>query len=225
MRHKKEPDIIQAAILKGKHISRDRNLVEKSRWEYFKKCRKGRKLFLFGGTEACDFFLNKYGNEFPVAAILDNDNSKTESLYSCHTKTTIPKQYTHLRIESPDILNQCKDRAIVIIASTNYYGEIARQLDEIGVSKYFSLLLMEAHKWYCIPYETIYHVNKLQTALTNRIYERSGWNRDVCNEVRQFYQMRKFPIQRNKIVFMTFGKYMDHGKYIGEEILRWGKGC
>lgn len=218
-------DIIQKAIFSGKHISKNTRIVRNSTWGRFRKAASNKKIVLFGGTRACDFFLEKYGSMYHVAVVLDNDNKKMGKSYSIYSEINLAKGYDGLLIKDPEEFNgDIKDNAVVVITSTNYYEEIAEQLERMGVSDYYVLLLMEARLCRYIPCKMKRAFINKRAALERevRIYvqKKTGLNEAALQEVKKFYYYRRFPIQKNKIVFKTFGKYMDHGKYIAEEILR-----
>lgn len=221
-------NIIEAAILSGKHITANRAVLRKSKWGKLKKDAAGRKVFLFGGTSACDFFLQQYGDLFDVAAVLDNDAKKAGQKYENYAKLDLGLKYENLLIKSPEELRKhLAEEVVVIITSTNYYEEIAEQLEQTGISRYYVLLLMEARSYRYMRYKRDYKTGKIKAAYDSQkievvkgIYRKTGWNQSALEDAKRFWRFRRVPIQENKIVFMTFGKYMDHGKYIAEEILR-----
>lgn len=216
-------NIIETAVSRGRHISSNSAILKKSKWGKLKKDAAGRKVFLFGGTSACDFFLDQYGCMFDVMAVLDNDRKKADQKYADFSKLSLGQKYKNLLIKPPEELRKYHtDEAAVIITSTNYYEEIAEQLEQMGIPHYYVLLLMEARSCRYIPckIKTSYEAEKKK--ILQNIYERTGWNQGALEDVKRFRRFKKIPIQENKIVFMTFGKYMDHGKYIAEEMLRQG---
>lgn len=214
-------DIIQTAILNGKHICRKNKINKNSTWSRFREGAKEKKLFLFGGTRTCDFFLQEYGSDFRVMAVLDNDKTKYGMRYSSCSKIALPQEYKELLIKSPEELKRYeKDEIIVLITSTNYYEEIAEQLEQMGIVDYFVLLSMEAHLNRYIPCKIMYKKTAVFRGVKEYVQKKTGMDGTTLKEVRKFYHYRRFPIQKDKIVFKTFGKYMDHGKYIAEEMLR-----
>lgn len=224
----KEMNIIETAISRGKHITVNRVLLRNSKWGKLKKDAEGRKVFLFGGTSACDYFLGQYADRFDVAAVLDNDIKKAGQKYENYAKLELDSKYKDLLIKSPEEIRKYRpEELVVIIASTNYYEEIAGQLERMGISRYYALLLMEAHSFRYMPYTRDYKICKFKAAYETKkeefvknIYKKTGWNQGALEDAKRFRRFRRVPIQENKIVFMTFGKYMDHGKYIAKEILR-----
>ncbi len=218
-------DIIQTAILNGKHINGNKRITKNSTWSRFRRASRNKKIFLFGGTRACDFFLDGYGSRYKVRAVLDNDKNKTGKKYGNFSKIALSKEFDGLLIQSPDELGKyAKDEIVVLIASTNYYEEIAQQLEQMGIENYYVLLLMEVNLCRYIPckIKRIFTDKKAVVIRGTKEYiqKKTGMNEAALKEVRKFYHYRRMPIQKNKIVFKTFGKYMDHGKYIAEEILR-----
>ncbi len=214
-------NIIEIAISRGRHICSNSIILKGSKWDRLRKESIGKKVFLFGGTSACDFFLEQYGDTFDVMAVLDSDRIKAGQKYNDFSKLSLGQKYKDLLIKSPDELRKYQPEELaIIITSTNYYEEIAEQLDQMGILHYYVLLLMEARSFRYLPckIKAVYELKKKK--ILQNIYEKTGWNRDAWENMQQFWHFKKIPIQENKIVFMTFGKYMDHGKYIAEEILR-----
>lgn len=207
-------DIISRAIKSGKYLSVNSYLVERSEWKIFKREARGKKVFLFGGTKACDFFLQKYGKVCAVEAVLDNDTEKEGHKYEEYSEIELIPAYKELEIWSPQRLDgYVKPEIAVIITSTNYYDTIARQLEGMGIRQYYAFLLMEAGRKRYLP------------IILNRKFriwqrEQTGWTKDYWDNVRRFHKFCAEPIHENKIVFMTFGKFMGHGKYIAREIQR-----
>ena len=214
-------NIIESAIQMKKHHTDHRDLLAESKWGRLQRNAADKNVFLFGGTTACDFFLEKYGQYYDIKAVLDNDGKKADHRYESFSKIKLTEKYKGLLVKSPDELKKYPaDEVVVIITSTNYYEEIAEQLKQMNILYYYALLLMEAYSCRYIPFRIKESCESVKKGFEKKIYDRTGFNQYVWADVRRFHGFSKRPIQNNKIVFMTFGKYMDHGKYIAEELLR-----
>lgn len=176
--------------------------IRKQAWTDFDHAVSGRNIFVFGTGAGADYFFGKYKNKYPITGILDNSERwhgfeagdiLVEAFESINEKT---------KVMPVDVLgNYEKEAIVVLITSTKYYKDMVRQLLDIGVDKYYILLMMEANQ--------------------------RGQHSDVCedvniNIVRKEYvdDCCKRPIQGNKIVFKSFDTYSDHGKYITEQLLK-----
>ena len=60
-------NIIESAIQKKKHHTDHRDLLAESKWGRLQRNATDKNVFLFGGTTACDFFLEKYGQYYEVS--------------------------------------------------------------------------------------------------------------------------------------------------------------
>lgn len=211
-------NIIKKAVINGRHKTDHLQWV-KHTWKDFQREAGYKKVFVFGGTAACDYFIKKYGKKYSVISILDNDSKKWGQKYENYTVLTLEEQYQELIVESPDILSRFRGEEItILIASTNYYEEIAQQLEQLGMYDYYILCIMEAARFQVKIDVFIY-----QYILKRILPKRWEVYTDYLKRRMLFYKNVRHPIQNNKILFLAFGKYCDHTKYITEKLIKLNK--
>lgn len=173
-------------------------LCDKSWREFRKSCRKG-KLYIVGCGKNAEKFVARYGKKYRITGFMDNDKNKIgKSL----------RETADLKISSLDSLGEDDYASGIFLITPSYgYGELEKQLRQRGCRNIYSYFIMESKTVRC----------KIPVVIVN--IKKSKWFK-----VYQFYQNRKYPIDRKKIVFSAFGTYCDHGKYITEELLRQNKG-
>ncbi len=83
-----------------------------------------RKLILFGSGNYAREFLEVYGEDYPVSAIIDNNKDK------CGT------QLNGVQIYSPDYLKQLESGTYKVIVCIKNYPTVLKELDEMNVTDY-----------------------------------------------------------------------------------------
>lgn len=83
-----------------------------------------RKLFLFGSGNYTKKFLQIYGNDYKVEAILDNNTDRWG------------QEMDGIMIQSPDILRDLEPAEYKVIICIKNYLSVMKQLDEMGVGDY-----------------------------------------------------------------------------------------
>ena len=198
-------NVIYEAILKGKH---NMDVQGTHSWNALKKI-KNPKIYIFGATKAGQYFVERYGRKYPVQGILDNCDKKQDTLLS------------GIKVYSPNILEEKeKDSLVVIICSTNYYKDIYDQLTNIGVKNIFILCKME-EKRAKVKFQVAIEKNKrkIQLLCWEIIEKKTGFSSaDYVNRkiVKSYH---KCPLEK-KIVFLSGGRYKEHGKYISEALYK-----
>lgn len=193
-------DIIQRAIEKKQHISRNEKLNSQT-WSMFMQEAENKKVFLFGSGACADFFLGHYKSMVCLEGIIDNDVQKQGFCADDFLMEAMGADCGRLRISSVELLKQYDpNELVVLITSTNYYEQIMEALDEIGVENHFVLLMMEANKRKQDNY----------VVTDDAVSNREDYANICCQE----------KIEANKIIFCSFGSYSDHGKYITEALLK-----
>ena len=83
-----------------------------------------RRLILFGTGTYAKKFLELYGKDFPIYAMLDNREDRTDH------------NINGIVIKSPDFLKSMSSNSYKVIICIKDYQEVARQLDDMGISNY-----------------------------------------------------------------------------------------
>lgn len=193
-------DIIQKAIDMKQHISKRKEL-NLHVWEGFYEQEKEKKVFLFGVSICADYFF-KNCKEVQLEGVVDNNTHKHGLRVDELLGEAMENPNGYKRVLPVNaLMGYPSDEIIVLIASTNYYEEMAEQLEKMGIKKYYVLLIMEANRRKTISGST-YSVNNEQ--------EYKDYIHRCCQE----------KIDNSKIVVYAFGYYSDHGKYITEALLR-----
>lgn len=197
-------DIIDYAVQQEPYLT-EKEDIKKQTWTDFECAARGRKIFVFGAGAATDYFFKKYSDRYPIAGILDNDEYWHGFTAGDVWAEAFESINEEAKIMPVNALNAyAKEKIVVLITSTKYYNEIAKQLLDMGVMEYYALLMMEAnHRKHC---PEIHEDTDINTEMKKYV--------DICC---------KKPIQKNKIVFRSFDTYSDHGKYITEQLLKINK--
>lgn len=191
-------DVIQRAIEKGLHIFENKKMCAQT-WQMFTESAVDKKVFLFGTGACADYFFQNH-SDIRLEGIIDNDTKKQGFCADDFIGEARGTQYGKIKISSTEILKKyCTDDILVLITSTNYYREMIDELDYIGIKNYFLLIAMEANRRKQTDY-----VPDDEVITDSKFYA---------------YKYSKYDIEKNKIVFYSFGTYSDHGKYITEALL------
>ena len=158
-------------------------------------------MILFGVGPGVDFYFSKYGYAAKVDEIIDNDESIWGVDLQDFLIVPIAKECGKLRVSGIDLLEKCdKENTVVLITSLKHYNEIAYQLELIGITKYFSVLCMEA------------------------LYRETSGIREV-EDCRSVYEEKclKEPINPKRIIFITTHGFSGHGKEIARQLIAMRK--
>ena len=183
--------LIKNSVLKEYEESEYFN-IHNQQWRSFYKALKGKTLILFGAGAACESFLNQFNGRLHPAMVIDN------------SKANWGKRVFHYPISGPDALKRFAPQEIVIlITSTVYYNDMAKQICDLGYMHYFSYCIMERNRWLSRIGRPFF---KLKGKAKKHIY---------------FSLFRQLPIQRNKIVIVRKDGigYGCHLKYITQKII------
>lgn len=193
-------DIIDRAIERKLHIS-DKDEFKGQTWEMFEEEIKGKKLFLFGVGATANIFFQRYQNRLIPTGVIDNDSKKQGHDVRMYCEEAWEYLQQGISISDMTVLEKYSpDDLVIIITSTNYYEEIAFQLQKYKIYKYFSILIMEAEKRQKKPKEVI------------RVHDEQYKN--------YMQQCMNYSIEERKIVFRAYANYADHGKYITEALIK-----
>lgn len=141
---------IRYAIRHQENVTSDKQMISQTFRDFKRECR-GKTLVAFGEGQVYKEFVLKYGKRFPVSCVLDNnkDKQKWECLYYKNYKGIMSDTYEWADVKSPQEIESWEpDRFVVLITSTLYFNQIARQMKEMGFHNYYSFCIMESRLWY-----------------------------------------------------------------------------
>lgn len=192
-------DVIDRAIANQTYIVNDANLQHQT-WHDFENCLQGKQLFFYGVGVSIRIFYEKYGSTKKVCGVIDNDPVKKGFCLSEFIYTDDTGVDANMIITGEEILrDRDRDNTLVLIASTNYYVEIAIRLSNMGYKNIYSILLME----------------------TAERLQKKKVTYDVISDTQLWVEKcSRYPIDPKKIFFHAIGIYADHGKYITEQLLK-----
>ncbi len=194
-----QKDIMQRAIEKQRHITGNET-VNSQTWQEFEEAANKKKIFLFGVGASADFFL-EIDKNICLEGVIDNDVRKQGLSLDVFSEEAKETQNSSLCVSSIELLQKYDaEEIVVLITSINYYEQIIDELEKIGISNYYVLLIMEANR----------RKHSFSDAKEIKAISREEYTSVCCEK----------EIEWNKIIFYAFGGYADHGKYITEALLR-----
>lgn len=192
-------DIIESAVEQKLHIT-SRKFLFNQTWEMFHKISVGRKVFLFGTGGGARYIVKQYPDMDVLDGIIDNDVEKKKHVFNDFCAEAFDTVYSDLCIYPLEyLMNYNPDDVVVLITSTKFYEEMMGQLENIGITNIFVLLLMECNN--------------------EKRREFGGCNEDfLLLRTQCVDRYCKKDIEMKKIVF-SIGDYGGHGKYICRKLL------
>lgn len=185
-------DAVDRAIKNGKHFSKILQYNNQT-WKQFADAAENKPIIMIGVGVLSELFWKRYEKTEQLIAIFDSDEDKDG--VSGDFFIGIDSDIKLPAIQNTEKLDKLENNdLIVLVTSINYYEEIAVDLQNRGISDIFILLIMEANLRKDADYS--YELTETNRLDTERIDPR-------------------------KVVFESFGKYSDHGKYITEALLRY----
>lgn len=94
---------------------------------------EGKKLVIFGSGEMFQDYLNRYGEKYPPAFLVDNDKKKWGSYWG------------KFMVEDPEILKMIPKEQLHLVICNRFYCDIAEQLEEMGIEEYY--LYIQKPEW------------------------------------------------------------------------------
>lgn len=172
----------------------DRNKTKT--WRDFEAAANGNKVFLYGLGYCAVQFFERYGNTIIAKGIIDNDVSK----HNFEIGEILPESFgtanEKVLIQGSQILNYAEPSdTVILIASSRKYQEIIYELEKKGFYNYFVISLFK----------------DFQADAGQNVAEK------ILKTVEEFCIL---PISPQKIFFNTYGNYLDHEKYISNELLK-----
>lgn len=205
-----------------------RNFVDDT-WEKFNsEVRKDKKLYLMGFNMAKIIIgdMGVYGNPWNIVAILDNDTSKHGIVEIGNEKYSV--------IPPEKLIGQDTDTVLVLICGT-YVGEMAEQLENLGIKNYYSQLFMTYDK--ALKHHLLAQVDHRAVEQVKKLMfdDRSRKTLDsiVTKRENGFIDYTDVMIRGSDYFIEEFwdpiigGVYVDGGGYDGDtikEIYEWTKG-
>ncbi len=128
----------------------DDQRLKNSCWKNFRRDIKGRTVVAFGEGVSFYEFMKKYGDKYSVPCVLDNSEKKWgKSVFvNRNPKNCRKDKYLYTECMAPDVINDWnKDKFVVLITTTLYQSEVAKQLREMGFERFYSFGIMEKKKW------------------------------------------------------------------------------
>lgn len=192
----------------------------------FREAIKGKKLYLFGGGNGADYFLQSYGHKWPVEGIIDNNQDLQGTTYwgiAGNRSAQIPiigLEMLHLDI------TEGRNDFFILITSLKYYLEIAKQLESYFMTQYACLVDLEYSKIGAPLYRVIdtfmIATKRHYVTYYNQIGEKYlgdtyGW---ASKRKKYKKDYKKEPICNNKLVVYDNATYNEHPKYIVEYMIR-----
>nr|WP_320017126.1 CDP-glycerol glycerophosphotransferase family protein [uncultured Desulfobacter sp.] len=160
-------------------------------WEDFRSNKENKKVFVFGIGNGAEYYLEN--NTGSVAGIIDNDRRKHGTSIDIHISDIASEKCLEKKVLNVSALYQHnKDEIVILITSLKASEQIAIQLENSGITNFFSLLAMEALR-------------------------RPAFGTIESNDVPK--ECTKI-IEQNKLVFYTMGSFSGHGKYIVAQLLK-----
>ena len=165
-------------------------------WDEFSRVSCDCDVYLFGLGAFAEYYWRRITEAKPLHGVIDNNiENQGVRVDKCLWCGGDHLQNLPVVTGIDGIMNRDPQNTVVVINSINYFEQIYDQLLKMGFSKLFVLALMEADY-------------RRKHALTGESYEEFS---QKCMEN---------CIKRGKILFIGFGSYSGHGKYITEALLK-----
>lgn len=165
-------------------------------WSDFEAAANGRQVFLYGLGYCAVQFFDRYRNLAMARGIIDNDVSRQEFEIGEILPEAFGTANEKVLVQGSRILDDADPvDTVILIASAGSYQEIVQELEEKGFHNYFVMCLFE----------------DFQADAGQNTAER------IHQTVEEYCSL---PISQQKILFHTYGNYLDHEKYICNELLK-----
>ncbi len=162
--------------------------------DLFSSIIKDKKLILFGAGVGLDLYFAIYRDSNKIEVVLDNNQDKVGRLVADFGQRAWLYTNDFLTVKSGTELQEMDlTDSIILITALRKGDAIAEQLEVYGINNYYCLSDMVDENW--------------------RIIVKSGDDIPGLGESFEEWSIRQ-PIVNNRIVFITFPDFADHGKYI-----------
>lgn len=166
-------------------------------WDLFNDKAKEKDIIIFGASASAKSLLEygkKLNSRWKVKGIVDNDKNKWKT------------EFEGFVIESPSIIMQCKEDIVVLICSM-HTGEIAKQLETMGVQNYYSDFWMNTP--IKVSYQQIVPIEQIEWIKSN-----------VCDEESKRVLNCIVEKRKNNVLDYTDIKYLGKSDYFIEDFWR-----
>ncbi|MBR2179777.1 MAG: CDP-glycerol glycerophosphotransferase family protein [Selenomonadaceae bacterium] len=195
-------DIIDKNFEKYGCLTKNPNFVNKI-WSNFFDEIFNKRLILYGVTQITSFLWIRYKKKISISAVIDNSQKKLGQPLGNFFDEDDLKDAKDIIIQSKEILKEFDPNEVVIlISSVQSCDEIANELEKNNFCNYFSAFHMECY------YREHMKKNNLTFSTLNT------YRNDYAKKC-----ISKYQIQDKKVIFFDMGVYLDHGKYITEQLL------
>lgn len=125
-------------------------------WQDFRRAAKGKTIVAFGEGVSFTQFMHKYKYRYAIPVILDNSAAKWgQTKFFFYGKNPY-ENYDFVVVDKPETIKEWEPgKFVILIATTLFYKEIAKQLDEMGFHDYYVFGIMESKLWYYRLYESL----------------------------------------------------------------------
>lgn len=168
----------------------------KNNWNSFEKAAEGKHVVIYGVGLCANIFFERYGCMRKPDAVIDNNEKKQGRKVNDIVPAAWCLPMDDLVVSSSKVLDSFDaDKTVILIGSATRYEEVAEEIQKKGFKNFFILALFEDFDQKIMDEKVQHYIKDYVSA--------------CC----------KLPICKKKIVFYSFARYADHGKYISERLL------
>ena len=190
-------DAIDTAIKAGIHTSGIQS-IDRQTWSDFYTATLDKRIALYGGGHMASLFLCRYNSSDKLIAIYDNDECKQGK----KARDVLPVDLdANVYVKSPRSLyeDEIPDKTVVVVSCIKDYQRIYYEVIENGFNQVYILLMMEANG----------RISGDITAIPSP------------DDVFSFDSFCDNRIVKNKVFFIGYGNFAEHGKYIAMNLLNY----
>ncbi len=168
------------------------------RWNEIEEACTSKKVILYGLGLGIRQFLDCYGNQIPVEAVIDNDTAKQGQKAGDLLAEAFQTECENIRISGAEILaGYAPEETLVLVASAKRYAEIVQELEGMGF--------------------TLVYVLSLLDDFAEQLKAPEAYQQGLDEYARKYAGL---PINPKKVLFSSFANYADHEKYISQALMR-----
>lgn len=168
------------------------------RWNEIEEACTSKKVILYGLGLGVRQFLECYGDQIPVEAMIDNDIAKQGKKAGDLLAEAFQTKCGNIRISSAEILaGYVPGETLILVASAKRYEEIIQELKARGF--------------------TLIYVLSLLDGFARQLKSPEAYQQRLDEYARQYAGL---PVNPKKVLFSSFANYADHEKYISQALMR-----